>query len=134
MLNEFFFARYSVNGEMPFEGRFYLCFEPSDDDPRLVQELAREVIGIAFRVDNLRDARINEHFGALRAGLRRAVERGTFDGDTVTRGLDDGILLGMDTAAQLMLLTRGNPESLAQTANVKAMRKPPSVRRCSRWR
>ena len=32
-----------------------------------------------------------------------------FDGDTMVRRLDDGILLGMDTTAKLMAFTEGTP-------------------------
>lgn len=60
----------------------------------------------------------------MRAGLRGAVQDGTLDGHAVARRLDDGVLLGVDTAAQLMLLSGGNAELLAQAADVEAMRKP----------
>ena len=47
---------------------------------------------------------------------------GARDGDAVVRGLDDGVLLGVQTAADLMTLARGHLQLGAQAADLLGVR------------
>lgn len=59
------------------------------------------------------------------------VDRGARDVDSVARCLDDGVLLGMESAADLMALPRGNAELLAQASGLGAVRKSRRHARCT---
>ena len=50
-----------------------------------------------------------------------AVERRALDGDAVDGRLDDGVLLGVDGAAELVALAGGDAQLIAQTADVETV-------------
>ena len=60
----------------------------------------------------------------------RAVQGRALDGDAVDGRLDDGVLLGVDGAAELVALAGRDAELLAQAADVQAVSRP-AGRRCS---
>ena len=83
--------------------------------------LIRQGVWIAVLKDDLLDARVDDHLCADAARLVRAVERGAFDARAVFGGLDDRILLGMQSAAYLVPLAGRNAELFAQAPAVSAV-------------
>ena len=67
-----------------------------------------QLIRIRIGVNNALNASIDEDFGAHYAGLVRAVESATVNGDTVISSLHHRVLLCMNTTAQLVILTGGH--------------------------
>ena len=66
--------------------------------PGLGQERHRIRIGIVAGVDNPPQTGVDDHLGAGQAGLVGDVERAAVHADAVLRGLDDGVLLGVQRA------------------------------------
>ena len=99
-------------------------FEHAQLDARLPQKLHRELVGVRILVNDLDYARVDEHLGAHHTGLRGHVNRSALDIDAVLGRLDDGVLLGMQTAANLVALPAGNAELLAQATRLGAMAQP----------
>src|SRR3990170_5349369 len=90
-------------------------------DPRFLDHLLRQGVGIAVLKDDLFHARINDHLRADAARLVRAVERCAFDAGTVFGGLDDRVLLGMEPAAYLVPLAGRNAEFFPQASALGAV-------------
>jgi hypothetical protein len=66
--------------------------------------LAAQLVGIRIGIDDFGDTRIDEHLGARHARLRVDIYGGARNVDAVFRRLDNRILLGMQTAADLLTL------------------------------
>src|SRR3972149_11993033 len=90
-------------------------------DPRFLDHLLRQGVGIAVLKDDLLHARINDHLRADAARLVRAVERCAFDACAVFGGLDDRVLLGMEPAAYLVPLAGRNAEFFPQASALSAV-------------
>jgi len=82
----------------------------------------RQFIGITFSIYNPVDAGIDDHLGADYTGHCGAIEGGAIDIDAVTGGLDNGILLGVQAAAEFVALSRGDIETFPQAAAGIAVR------------
>src|SRR3972149_8823108 len=87
-------------------------------DPRFLDHLLRQSIGIAVLKDGLLHARINDHLRADAARLVRAVERCAFYACAVFGGLNDRVLLGMEPAAYLVPLAGRYAEFFPQASAV----------------
>ena len=79
----------------------------------LAQEGARLRIGVVAGVDHAQDAGVDDHLGAVEAGLMGDVDRAAVDRHAVQRGLDDGVLLGVQRAHAVVVHD--------QTADVRAV-------------
>ena len=90
-------------------------------DPRLLQHRFGQGIGVTFLVDDLLNARIDDHLGADDAGMVRAVKSRTTNRNAVVSCLDDGILFRMQAPAQFVAFPRGDAKLLAQAACIEAM-------------
>src|SRR3990172_11318531 len=90
-------------------------------DPRFLDHLLRQGVGIAVLKDDLFHARIDDHLRADAARLVRAVERCAFYACAVFGGLDDGVLLGMEPAAYLVPLAGRYAEFFPQASAVIAV-------------
>ena len=86
-----------------------------------LHHILRQLIRIRIGVNNALNASIDEDFGAHYAGLVRAIESATVNGDTVIGSLHHRILLSMNATAELMILARGHLQLLAQAAHLAAM-------------
>lgn len=110
-----------VSGEMNAFRLFWV--EYAQRDARFFEELHGKFVGIRVLVNNLFDARIDEHFGAHDARLRVYVDRRTFDVDTIARSLQERILFGVESTANLVALPRRHTELLAQAPRFGTMAK-----------
>ena len=110
-----------VSGEMNAFRLFWV--EYAQRDARFFEELHGKFIGIRVLVNDLFDARIDEHFGAHDARLRVYVDRRTFDVDAIARSLQKRILFGVESAADLVALPRRHTELLAQAPRFGTMAK-----------
>lgn len=72
-------------------------------------------VGVTLLVDDARNAAVYYHFGADRARLVRAVQRGAHDAHSHTGSLNDGVLLGVRGVAQFVLRSAGYVELAAKT-------------------
>ena len=70
------------------------------------------------------DAGIDDHLGANAARQVGAVEGGAADADPMIGRLNDGVLLGVDPAAQLVALAGRDVELRPQTAGLGAVGHP----------
>ena len=86
-----------------------------------LHHILRQLIRIRIGVNNALNASIDEDFGAHYAGLVRAIESATVNGDTVIGSLHHRVLLRMDAAAQLVVLAGRHLQLLAQAAHLAAM-------------
>lgn len=105
----------------------------ANEDARLGQKLLRQLVGVRILVDDLGNTGVDEHLGAHHAGLRVHVDGGTGDVDAVAGRLDDGVLLGVQTAADLVTLAARHAQLLAQTSGLTAVGKAGGHARCSPW-
>ena len=88
---------------------------------RFFQHLPGQGVGVTLLKNDLLDSCIDDHLGADDAGTVCAIKRGSPDPHPMIGGLDDGILLCMEPAAELMSFPRGDAQSLAKTPNFQAM-------------
>src|SRR5512133_4038924 len=85
-------------------------------DGGLGDHLAGQIIGIALAVDHGGYSGVDDHFCADDTGHRGAVQGGAVNVGAVLGGLDDGVLLGVQAAAELVALPGRDIEPLAQAA------------------
>jgi len=88
---------------------------------RFFQHLPGQGVGVPLLKNDLLDSCIDDHLGADDAGMVSAIKRGSPDPHPMIGGLDDGILLCMEPAAELMSFPRGDAQSLAKAPNFQAM-------------
>jgi hypothetical protein len=88
---------------------------------RFIQHFRRKIVGIAVLENDLLHAGVNNHLGADAAGLVGAVKGGAVDVGAVLGGLDDGVLLGVQSSAYLMPFSGRDSELFAQAAAVKTV-------------
>ena len=81
-----------------------------DGDVCQAENFEREVVGVAFTENHTGYARIDDHFGAYNAGLVGAVKGSSVNADAELCGLDDGVLLGVNAVAELVLGAGGYAE------------------------
>src|SRR5512140_1800446 len=81
-----------------------------DLEARFSEHFLGKLVGVAVFKDEVLDACVDDHLGADAAGLVRAVEGGAVDVRPVLGRLDDRVLLGVEPAADLMPLARGDAE------------------------
>lgn len=87
----------------------------------LLKHLFGEVVRVVAVVDDFFDAGVDEHFGADDAGCVGAVEDGVFDGDAEDGGLYDGVLFGVEAAADFVSLALGYVHLFAEAADFFAV-------------
>jgi hypothetical protein len=92
-----------------------------DFDSRFFQHLCSQGIGIAFFIDDSFNPCIDDHFGTDHAGVVRAVKRCPLNSHAMVGGLNDCILLGMETPAEFMSLSRRDVQLLAKAASIQAV-------------
>ena len=101
--------------------------------PASREHRARELVGVR---DSGRRSRctpaLMRIFAHSTHGWCVRVERRAVDRDAVLGGLDHGVLLGVDAAAQLVVGARLDAHLLAQAADLLAVRRGPRACRCSR--
>jgi len=90
-------------------------------DAGFTDHFTSQFIGITLGIDDGGDAGIDQHLGADDTGHIGAVQCRTIDVDAVPGGLDDGILLGMQTATEFMAFAGRNIKPFPQTTGVVAM-------------
>ena len=81
---------------IPNERGPFVSLESPQDDAGLGEDGLRLLgDGILLVVDDLADARVDDHLGAHEAGRERDVDRRALRRDAVVGGLRDGVLLGV---------------------------------------
>jgi len=88
---------------------------------RFFQHLPGQGIGVTLFKNDLPDSCIDDHLRADDTGMVCAIKGGSPDPNPVIGGLNDGILLCMEPAAELMSFPRGDAQSLAEAPNFQAM-------------
>src|SRR4030043_1301530 len=88
---------------------------------RFFQHLPGQGVGVTLLKNDLLDSSIDNHLRTDDAGMVCAIKGGSPDPHTMIGGLDDGILLCMEPAAELMSFPRGDAQFLAKATNLQAM-------------
>ena len=83
--------------------------------------MSGQVIAIAFVIDDSFNARIDQHLRADDTGVVGAVERGPSDRHSMIGGLNDGVLLSVETPAEFMPFTRGDGLLLTKATDFEAV-------------
>lgn len=78
-------------------------------------------VRVGCGIENFFYACVNKQLSTDKAGLVGTVNGGTFKGDAVNGSLDNDILFGMQSAAQLMTLTGWNIKLFTETSNLQAI-------------
>jgi len=89
--------------------------------PRFLYEARGEVIRVSFKVEDLVDARVEDHLHANRTRQMRRVKPTAFDADPMVGSLNDGILLGVKPPAQLVALSGVDVLCLSDAAYFETM-------------
>jgi len=83
----------------------------------------RQRIRVALLIDDLFDTCVDEHFKADTAGQGGAEQDTAINANAMKGSLNNDILFGMETSAQLMPLSRGDILLVADAANILAVGK-----------
>jgi len=89
--------------------------------PRLSEEIPEGIISVFAKAHKAFDPGVDQHLGAEDAGSMGAVDGATFNADTVERGLNDAILLGMDGAANLVTGAGRNTQRVSEAAQFETV-------------
>ncbi len=84
-------------------------------DSRFLEEVDKRAVVVFAETDETLDFGIRQHLGAQDAGSMRAVNGAALDADAVQGCLYDGILLGMDSAADFVPFPRGYIQLVPET-------------------
>jgi hypothetical protein len=89
--------------------------------PGLLKDAQSQLIRIFSLVIDIPDPGIADHLGAEDTGLVSDVKGTPPDTYSIKSSLDNGILLSMETTAELMALPGGDMQLLAQAADFAAV-------------
>ena len=106
---------------------------PHQASARFLEDLHGQRIGVVARIVDGHDVGVDKHLGADGARLMGAVQLSAPDGDTMVRRLDDGVLLRMEPAAELVPLAGRDPQFVTQTPSLLAVDADLGGRRCIPW-
>jgi hypothetical protein len=96
--------------------------EPGKFYPGSLQHFFCHRVCIALLIYDLTNAGVYKHLRTYGTGEVRAIKRSPFDGNPVIGSLNNDVLFGMKTSTQFVSLTGSDPQFLAQTADIEAMR------------
>ena len=88
---------------------------------RFFKHLLGQRVGVTLFKNDLLNACINDHLRTDDAGMVCTIKGGSPDLNAMIGGLDDGILLCMEPAAELMSFSRGDAQFLAKATDFQAM-------------
>src|SRR5665647_750995 len=96
-------------------------WHPDESRPGLLEDLRGQFVGIGAREIHGYNVRVHQHLRAYSARLVCAVQLGSLNGHAVICRLNDGVLLGVKTAAELVALAGRNAKLLAQASSLGAV-------------
>ena len=79
-----------------------LFLSPHNLNSRLLQKIQSRLVRVALLIDYFLHSGVDHHLSAEDAGLVGAIKRCSLDADSVHCRLNDGILLGMNSPAELV--------------------------------